>query len=77
VSKWKDQAALESKLRQHAEEEISQLKEQLQLETQNNKIIVEYFRNSFLKYTHSLNKILPLLEESKIEMPSSESQAIE
>lgn len=60
------------KLRQQAEEELSQLtgsNQQLQLEAQNSEITVEHFRNSVLKYTHGLNKILPLIEELKAEMP--------
>jgi hypothetical protein len=79
VSEWRDQAAVESKLRQHAEEEISQLigsNQQLQLEAQNSETTAEYFRNSILKYTHGLNKILPLLEELKTEMPLPSSGAL-
>jgi hypothetical protein len=52
VSEWRDQAAAESKLRQHAEEEVSQLKDsiqQLQLEAQNSGITAEYFRNSIFE----------------------------
>ena len=78
MSEWRDQAAAESKLRQHAEEEVNQLKgsnQQLQLEVQSNEITVEYFRNSILKYTH-VNKILPLREELKTEMPLGGSGAL-
>jgi hypothetical protein len=79
VSEWRDQAAAESKLRQQAEKEVSQLRgfnQQLQLEAQNNEITAEYFRNSILKYSHGLNKILPLIEELKTEMPLGSSGAL-
>jgi hypothetical protein len=79
VSEWRDQAAAESKLRQHAEEEVSRLRgsnQQLQLEAHNSEITAEYFRNSILKYTHGLNKILPLLEELKTEMPLGSSEVL-
>jgi hypothetical protein len=72
MSEWRDQAAAESKLRQHAEEEVSQLRgsnQQFRLEARNSEITAEHFRSSFLKYTHCLNKILPLLKELKTEMP--------
>ena len=79
MSAWRDQAAAELKIRQHAEEEVSQLRDsnqQLQLDAQNSETTAEYFRNSVLKYTHVLNKILPLLEELKTEMPMGVSGAL-
>jgi hypothetical protein len=79
ASEWRDKAAAELKLRQQVEEEVSQLRgsnQQLQLEAQNSEITAENFRNSVLKYTHSLSKILPLIEELKTEMPLGDSGAL-
>ena len=71
---WQEQASVESKRRQLAEEEVTKLKaynQQLQQEARDSELKAENFRFRLSKCTQRLNKIIPLLEDLRAEMPFS------
>lgn len=79
ISKWKDEAAMESERRRIAEFEASQLKvtiQQLQMDNQKLekhisewKLIAGESKSSAVKYCREMNKIFTALEEVKSELP--------
>jgi len=72
LSQWREQADSALELKQHAEEELKELTRtngRLQQDAQKQATIAQYFRHSNCKYVQGVNKILPLLEKLRTELP--------
>jgi len=75
---WKERAVVESKQKEHVEEELKQLREiNLHLEgnAQKNARDADYFQTTLSWYVERVNEILPVLQELQTEGPEEKLSA--